>query len=116
MRDKVDKLLKTIDELQSSESSNQLTARRAERELREEKERSLRMERELEGWKSLRGGSVDRGSGSAAALVGSLRGRMSVGGVGVGGSWRPSDGDEAVDVPARKSSIGRAPSLTKGFL
>lgn len=111
MRDKVDKLLKTIDELQSSESSNQLAARRAERELREEKERSLRMERELEGWKSLRAGSVDKGSNSGA-LAGSLRGRVS----GVGG-WKVSEGDEApVDIPRRKSSIGRAPSMTKGFL
>lgn len=105
MRDKVDKLLKTIDELQSSESSNQLTARRAERELREEKEKSLRLERELEGWKSLRG--LEK-SGSGA--VGSLRSRV--------GPWRASEGDEAsqVDIPARKSSISRAPSLTKGFL
>lgn len=114
MRDKVDKLLKTIDELQSSESSNQLTARRAERELREEKEKSLRMERELEGWKSLRGGSVEKSSSSGAAggTVSSLRSR-------VGGNWRASGGGDElsqVDIPARKSSISRAPSLTKGFL
>lgn len=100
----MDKLLKTIDDLQSSESTNQLTARRAERDLREEKEKTLRLERELDGWKSLR---VDKGSGSA---VGSLRSRM--------GPWRASEGDEAslIDVPLRKSSISRAPSLTKGFL
>ena len=104
MRDKVDKLLKTIDELQSSESSNQLSARRAERELREEKEKSLRIERELEGWKSLR---MDKGVNGA---VSSLRSRV--------GPARASEGDDAsqVDVPARKSSISRAPSLTKGFL
>ena len=104
MRDKMDRLLKTIDELQSSESSNQLTARRAERDLREEKEKALRLERELEGWKSLR---VEKASSSAA---GSARSRM--------GPWRSSEGDEAsqVDVPRRKSSIGRAPSMTKGFL
>ncbi|KFH42055.1 Myosin type-2 heavy chain-like protein [Hapsidospora chrysogenum ATCC 11550] len=102
MRDKVDKLLKTIDELQSSESTNQLSARRAERELREEKEKSLRLERELEGWKSLR---VEKGS---AAAVGSIRSRM--------GPWREGDDASQIDVPARKSSISRAPSLTKGFL
>lgn len=104
MRDKVDKLLKTIDELQSSESTNQLSARRAERELREEKEKSLRLERELEGWKSLR---VEKGSGPAA---GSIRSRT--------GPWRASEGGDPsqFDVPARKSSLSRAPSLTKGFL
>lgn len=103
MRDKVDKLLKAIDDLQASESTNQLTARRAERDLREEKEKSLRLERELGGWKSLR----DKGTSSA---MGSVRSRM--------GPWRASEGDEAslIDVPMRKSSISRAPSLTKGFL
>ncbi|KAF4634673.1 hypothetical protein G7Y89_g3432 [Cudoniella acicularis] len=53
-RDRAEKLLKTIDELQSSDSTNQLNARRAERELREEREKALRLERELEGWKALR--------------------------------------------------------------
>jgi myosin heavy chain 9/10/11/14 len=107
MRDKVDKLLKTIDELQASESSNQLSARRAERELREEKEKSLRLERELEGWKSLR---MEKGSTLGS---GSIR-RM--------GTFRPginTEGDDAtsgIDVPKRKSSIARAPSMTKGFL
>lgn len=91
MRDKVDKLLKTIDELQSSESSVQLSARRSERELREEKEKTLRLEKELEGWKGLR---VEKGS-----VVGSLRSRL-----------------ESPDVPRRSSSINRAPSLTKGFI
>lgn len=105
MRDKVDKLLKTIDELQASESTNQLSARRAERELREEKEKTLRLERELDSRKGLRG--VEKGS---ASTVGSLRSRM--------GPWKGSEADEGslVDVPQRKSSIGRMPSLTKGFL
>ena len=105
MRDRADKLLHTIDELQSSESSTQLSARRAERELRDEKDKSLRLERELEGWKGLR---VERGS--TASAMGSVRSR--------GSPWRASENDvaSAVDVPARKSSISRAPSLTKGFL
>ncbi|CAG9940648.1 unnamed protein product [Clonostachys rosea f. rosea IK726] len=103
MRDKVEKLLKTIDELQSSESTNQLSARRAERELSQEKEKTLRLERELEGWKGLR---VERTSTGA---VGSVRNRM--------GAWRMSEGNDAsqVDIPTRKSSVSRAPSQ-KGFL
>lgn len=68
-RDKVERLLQTIDELQASDSENQLQARRAERELREEKEKALRLERELEGWKALRmeRNSVGR-SGTLVAL------------------------------------------------
>jgi myosin protein heavy chain len=53
-RDKISNLLATIDDLQSSDSTNQLAAKRAERELREEREKTLRLERELEGWKNLR--------------------------------------------------------------
>lgn len=104
MRDKIDKLLQTIEDLQSSESTNQLTARRAERDLREEKERALRLERELEGWKSLR---MEKGSSSVA---GSMRSRI--------GPWRSGEGGDAssVNVPQRSSSIARVPSLTKGFL
>ncbi|KAF3902140.1 Myosin-11 [Orbilia brochopaga] len=71
-RDKVERLLKTIEELQSSDSQNQLTARRAERELREEKEKCLRLERELEGLKNLSsriGGGSDRASLSGAGGV-----------------------------------------------
>ena len=120
MRDKVDKLLKTIDELQSSESTNQLSARRAERELREEKEKSLRLERELEGWKHIR---MEKGSalGSVAGSVigyGSMRrnGTMST----MRSTLTSSENDDAsihgVEIPKRKSSISRVPSLTKGFL
>lgn len=90
MRDKVDKLLKTIDELQASESTIQLSARRAERELREEKEKALRLEKELEGWKGLRS--------EKSSVVGSLRNRL-----------------DNPDI-ARTSSINRSPSLTKGFI
>ncbi|KAG6038216.1 hypothetical protein E4U41_004432 [Claviceps citrina] len=90
MRDKVDKLLKTIDELQASESATQLSARRAERELREEKEKALRLEKELEGWKGLRS--------EKSSVVGSLRSRL-----------------ESPNMN-RTSSIDRSPSLTKGFI
>ncbi|KAH6956665.1 hypothetical protein DER45DRAFT_280440 [Fusarium avenaceum] len=104
MRDKVEKLLQTIEELQSSESNSQLSARRAERERREEKERIIRLERELAGLKNLRN---DKGSNS---VMGSVRSRM--------GPWRVSEGDDAsmIDVPRRKSSLSRVPSFTKGFL
>jgi myosin protein heavy chain len=75
-REKLSNLLATIDELQSSDSSSQLAAKRAERELREEKEKSLRLERELDGLKNLR---VERRSalgvpGSDAGEVRSRRG------------------------------------------
>ncbi|TAQ89190.1 hypothetical protein B7494_g2481 [Chlorociboria aeruginascens] len=103
-RDKVEKLLKTIDELQSSDSTNQLSARRAERELREEREKALRLERELEGWKGLR---MEKGNTSV---------RRS-------GTWKPGSewGDDSSDangivIPKRKSSISRQTSLSKGFL
>ena len=115
-RDKVEKLLKTIDELQSSDSSNQLSARRAERELREEREKALRLERELEGWKGMR---MEKGVGLNGV---SRRGLGS-------GAWRPSSAMGAsqfgetddvlgngVEIPKRKSSISRQASLSKGFL
>lgn len=89
-RDKIERLLQTIDELQAEEASTQLAARRAERDLREEKEKALRLERELEGWKglrmekgggfgkvgsewsgSLRGGTTPRGGNNAGSRVGS---------------------------------------------
>lgn len=44
-RDRIERLLQTIDELQSSDSQSQLQAKRAERELREEREKALRLER-----------------------------------------------------------------------
>lgn len=108
MRDKMDKLLKTIEELQASESNNELAARRAERELREEKERALKLEREVEGWKMRMEKGVIGGSGVSAAgsvFGGSMRSRH------VG--WAT---EEPVKVPQRKSSISRVPSMTKGFL
>ena len=53
-------MLNTVEELQASDSEHQLISRRAEREAREEREKSLRLERELEGWKGLR---LDRNPG-----------------------------------------------------
>lgn len=100
-RDKVEKLLLTIDELQSSDSTNQLSARRAERELREEREKALRLERELETWKN-RGG-----------IQGTVR---------RSGQWKragtPALEDNGnIEVPTRRSSLlQREISLSKGFL
>ncbi|KAH8194681.1 hypothetical protein TruAng_011150 [Truncatella angustata] len=117
-RDKVEKLLKAIEELQASESDTQLSARRAERELREEKEKLQRLERELESLKlraekgtvaglrfgtpGLDGGSVRRLSGWRGSIDGVLDDASSVNG--------------GIDIPKRKSSLSRVPSLTKGFL
>lgn len=107
-RDKIDKLLKTIEELQSSDSTNQLSARRAERELREEREKALRLERELEGWKALR---MEKG---ASIHGGSIR---------RSGQWRTApvgsefdDETSGIDVQKRKISLTRQMSTTKGFL
>lgn len=112
-RDKIGSLLSTIDELQASDSSSQLAAKRAERELREEREKALRYEREIEGYKTLRNerNSVQR-SATLAAL--SDDGRRSRRGspappVSFGGSGSVN-GDVRIEVPQRKSS------LTKGFL
>ncbi|KAM3556024.1 hypothetical protein MY1884_005282 [Beauveria asiatica] len=97
MREKVDKLLKTIDELQASESAIQLSTRRAERDLREEKEKTLRLERELDSLKAFKsGGSLK------LKTSGSIRSRINALGV-------IEDEDE-------DSSLSRAPSLTKGFI
>lgn len=49
----------TVDELQAEETRTSLAAKRAERDLREEREKGLRLERELEGWKGLR---IERGA------------------------------------------------------
>lgn len=96
-RDKIERLLRNIEELQHNDSDAQLLARRAERELREEREKALRLERELEGWKALR---VERGSTIGRGMVtfsdnGSRRGSAAYG---------------SNDIPQRQ------PSNTKGFL
>lgn len=89
-RDKIQNLLSTIEELQGSDSTAQLSAKRAERELRDERESRLRLERELEGWKGLR---MERGS-----VRGSVRGGFA-GQFGVG-----SDAGDSMS--RRGSSIG----------
>lgn len=106
-RDKIERLLQTIDELQTSDSENQLQARRAERELREEREKSLRLERELDGWKALRmeKGSV-RGSVIARSQVEDLAERW--------GNNRRESG--AFGGSVHGDMLQRKVSNTKGFL
>lgn len=120
LRDRVEKLLKTIDELQASEGTNQLTARRAERELRQEKEKALRLERELEGWKHMRmeKGSVNGGSVRFGTPTwdGNRNRASSIRNSMYEGDDNASISGTGIEVPKRKSSIGRAPSFTKGFL
>lgn len=116
-RDKIERLLSTIDELQASDSSSQLAAKRSERELREEREKSLRLEREVEGWKSMRlerPASIAR-SGTFAAYsddARSRRGSPAPPASRLGGSI---NGDVTIEVPQRRSSL-RKTSETKGFL
>lgn len=97
-REKVEKLLKTIDELQTSDSANQLSSRRAERELREEREKALRLERELEGWKALR---MEKGGHGSSARS---------------GQYSEDSYGSGFDIPKRKSSLSRQMSNSKGFL
>lgn len=49
---RIKKLTDSIDQIQASESSYRMAARRAEREARDAKERALRLEKELEDWMS----------------------------------------------------------------
>ena len=105
-RDKVERLLQTIDELQASDSTAQLSAKRAERELREEREKTLRLERELD---STRNNRIERDSGRKSVNLAAL---SDAGSRRASYAARPESqlGDVKIEVPARKSS------LTKGFL
>ncbi|QNQ00720.1 Myosin type-2 heavy chain 1 [Yarrowia lipolytica] len=49
---KVNRLVEAVEKAQGSESQYQVVARRAERESRELREKSLRLEKDLENWKS----------------------------------------------------------------
>lgn len=106
-----------VDELQAEEARSQLVARRAERDLREEKEKALRLERELEGWKGLRmerggkaGGSGGWG-GSGGEWGSSTRGLAS--GNGNGGQNRSGSG---IGGGGEEGGENRRMSDSKGFL
>jgi myosin protein heavy chain len=116
-RDKISSLLSTIDELQTSDSTNQLAAKRAERELREERERALRLERELEGWKGLR---LERGSVRGGLAVPEILGSQSGGSVrgrreGSAGVLSPDRNRDSTEGPPATKQLRRI-SATKGFL
>ncbi|GLI80745.1 class II myosin [Penicillium ochrochloron] len=93
-RDKIERLLKNIEELQQGDTETQLQTRRAERELREEREKVLYLERELENWKA-RNATIARAPMPALSETGSRRGSAAYG---------------YDTTPQRK------PSNTKGFL
>jgi len=99
-REKQEKLLQTIEELQSSESGHEHAARRAERELREERGKVLQLEKELENLKT-------RGYQKGSRPSGSWR---------PGSEWGGDDDTGGIVIPKRKSSLSRATSLSKGFL
>lgn len=89
--------------MQAEEAKSQLGARRAERDLREEKEKGLRLERELEGWKGLR---MERGATGASAS-----------GMGNGSEWGGSvRGKHASKGSENVEGIRRMLSDSKGFL
>ncbi|KAH9809837.1 putative myosin type II heavy chain, partial [Teratosphaeria destructans] len=106
-RDKISRLLHNIDELHASDSETQLAIKRAERELREEREKNLRLEQEAETLRALSRESVRR-SGTLALSDhgGGSRRASSIGMRSVNGDG----GEVKLEVPARKSS------LSKGFL
>lgn len=107
-RDKLDRLLTTIDELQASDSSSQLACKRSERELREEREKNLRLEREVEGLRGLRIEKESLRRGATLSALGGSEDNRSRRGSSIG---PPSqNGEVKIEVPPRKSS------LTKGFL
>jgi myosin protein heavy chain len=112
-------LLKTIDELQVSESEAGLAARRAERAAKEEAAKALRLEREIEGLKGM-GMSLSRGKGAFgrsesvwSLASGGGMGHSRVNSTSGGGTGAEENG---IEVPKRKSSISRKASTSKGFL
>jgi myosin heavy chain 9/10/11/14 len=112
-RDKIGNLLQNIEELQQSDSGAQLAAKRAERELREEREKTLRLEREVDSLRAVsreREASLRR-AGTLAALSDNGGGSRRGSSIGIGGAGGSVNGDVVkIEVPARKSS------LSKGFL
>jgi len=109
-RDKISALLTTVDELQSSDSQSQLQAKRAERELREEREKALRLERELEGWKGLR---LERRSHSGLHRSGTM---AALSEMANGGEGRLSRESSRKGSGMTSAGLERKPSNTKGFL
>jgi len=97
-RDKIQKLLETVEELHKSDAENQMSAKRAEAKFREEKEKALKLEKELETMKARSVGTMRR-TGNSSWTVASEFGE-----------------DNGVEIPQRKSSLRREMSMSKGFL
>lgn len=93
-RDRIERHLKTIEELQHGDTETQLQTRRAERELREEREKVLQLERELEHWKA-RNATIARSAMPALSETGNRRGSAAY---------------------SYDTTPQRKPSNTKGFL
>lgn len=91
-QDKISRLLQNIDELNQGDTDTQMRVRRAERELREEKEKVLRLERELG---KIRGSVIGRPPMPAFSDTGSRKGSAAYG---------------------SNDALQRKPSNTKGFL
>ena len=141
-RERIDRLLKTVDELQASDSDHSLAAKRAERELQGERERRLKLEKDIEALKDVRGDRENIGANlSPTRTWGNGRPLSEVSGNGGwGGSLRsnrsglhsragsvePPRGlnsslnsiPGSPDVPRRKSSLskGHADNNQKDFL
>jgi len=94
-RDRIERLLQNIEELQQVDTETQLQARRAERELREVREKVLYLERELEGRKAMR---VERNPNIGRSPMAALS---------------DAGGSAAYDYDTTPQ---RKPSNTKGFL
>jgi myosin protein heavy chain len=114
-RDKISNLLTTIDELQTSDSQSQLERKRAEREVLVEREKALRLERELEGWKGLRmERRVSQRTGRSSAMV--QLNEMVGAGEGERSTRREGGGSRKSSANYGGLGLSRKESNTKGFL
>ncbi len=105
-----------------------MAKRRVERELREEREKALRLERELGAWKSLRvqkegpgrrSGQWPRVGGSDNTGLTVSQSNRSGWGAPVdydGSEYGGYDAEGGIVIPKRKGSISRQTSFSKGFL
>ena len=115
-RDKISNLLTTIDELQTSDSQSQLERKRAEREVLVEREKALRLERELEGWKGLRmERRVSQRTGRSSAMV-QLNEMVGAGEGGERSIRREGGGSRKSSANYGGLGLSRKESNTKGFL
>lgn len=110
-RDKISTLLTTIDDLQTSDSQSQLERKRAERDVLVERERALRLERELEGWKGLR---IERRVSQRTARSSAMQQLNEMANDGGRSSRRGGSRKSSANVDG--GGLSRKESNTKGFL